>query len=382
MINTLLTVYLPDFDRHRVFGFRALKILVLSSVITVISFAGAVPIGDIDVGDTYHVNHVFSENELVVVTRIDAANGRVKIQYSTGGTDWVSPSDLYTRSGARNEDVAEAVVGTALIAGALWAIFDPEGFKEAMRDDNSSSSSPTPRRQSDSASMRSSSEATGSYGSPVAISAVPFSPIVDGAWVDAGDDWRNWSEGVLRNKFGTTVQIESVNTKTIPFYSTANRKVVLAEAIQTGRTGAYYIAAVIGTKSVVVLDGKGASIHRLNKLLDFSVNSAATAESYVKFFTSAISNDKGIFVVLDSDIDYLSQESLNQIGVKSVRVYGDARKGWTVLADVIYGSHVFSAEFLVSKNGNVEMLDDAPKRELSLEYLVVMEGGRRSYVKN
>lgn len=380
MINQSFFFRMPDFIRNSLLEIRTLKISILSLGITVVSLAGAVPIDDLDVGDTVYTNNLFSENELAVVKRIDTARGRIKIQYATGGIDWVSPSDLYTRSGARQEDIKEAVVTTAIIAGALWAIFDPEGFKDAMRGQSTSSSSPESRQKKRTVNGQKSGATKRNSGSVVAISAVPFSPVVKGAWVDEGDPWNKWSETVLRKNLGKPVAIESVRTKSIPFYSTENRNVLLVEAVQTGRIGAYYIIAIAGGKSLVVLDGSGASIHKLNKLLGFSVNSSATAESYLRFFTSAISADKGIYIILDPNVDYLSQQSIKEIGIKPLRTYSEKGKGWKILADVIHGNNVHSAEFLVSRNGNVEMRGDSFKRELAFEYLVFMDGARRLYV--
>ena len=39
-------------------------------------------------------------------------------------------SKLYTKTGSKNADTEEAIVGAALVAEALWAIFDPDGFNK------------------------------------------------------------------------------------------------------------------------------------------------------------------------------------------------------------------------------------------------------------
>lgn len=356
------------------FAYRFLQMVVLTFGMTVTTVFAAVSIEDIDVGDTYYINNLFSENDLVVVKHIDRSRGLVKVQYVSGGVDWVSPSKLYTRTAARNADTEEAIVGTALVAGALWAIFDPDGFDRAMSNYNSSRSSSRQSRKGYSAPQKRSK-------STINISAVPFSPVVEGAWAEQGKEWKDWSEIVLNNKLGKPVSIESVRTKRIPFYSTANRKVVLAEAVQTGRAGAYYIIAVTGENTKVVLDGGGTPIHEMNKLLGLYIDGAQKAEAYLKFFTSAISADDGIFVVLEPSADYLSKQTLRKIGVKPLQVYKSNKKGWTIFADVIYGNSVFRAEFLVHTNGQVEMLNDSFKKNLSFNYRVVMDGGRRLYVR-
>lgn len=366
-------------ERTRYFGrlaieCRLMRIAVVAISMSIPVIAAAVPIGDIDVGDTYFINNVFSENELVVVKRIDRARGRVKIQYSTGGVDWVAPSKLYTRSGSRKADTEEVIVGTALVAGALWAIFDPDGFERAMANNNSRRSSSNPRKE------RKPAQTSTTPTSTVNISAVPFSPVISGSWSGQGEEWVNWAETTLKTELDKSVDIESVRTKKIPFYSTSDRNVVLAEAVQAGRAGAYYIVAETGKPTKVVLNGNGTPIHKMNKLMGLSIGSAAEAEAYLKFFTSAISADDGIFIVLEPNADYLPANLRRAIGINAIQVRQRDKKAWSILSDIIYGGSVFEAEFLVHRDGKVEMLNDSFKRDLSFEYKVVMDGPRRVYV--
>ncbi len=353
---------------------RVMLIMALLSGVTVTTASAAVSFGEIDVGDTYYINNIFSDNDLVVVKRVNRARGLVKVQYASGGVDWVAPSKLYTRTAARNADTEEAIVGTALIAGALWAIFDPAGFEHAMSNKNSSRSSSRQSKQ------KKYSEAKQRSKSAVNITAVPFSPVVEGVWANQGKDWKDRSETLLNNQLGKSISIESVRTKRIPFYSNASRKVVLAEVVQSGHKGAYYIIAVAGGNTKVILDGKGTSIHEINRLLGFSIDTAKEAESYLKFFTSAISAGDGVFVVLEPNADYLPKQVLKKIGVKPIQVSRNKKEGWTIFADVIYGNNVFGAEFLVQRNGNVEMINDSFKQDLSFKYRVAMDGHRRLYV--
>ncbi|KHD11713.1 hypothetical protein PN36_14455 [Candidatus Thiomargarita nelsonii] len=220
------------------------------------------------------------------------------------------------------------------------------------------------------------------YGHPVAaISAVPFAPVVEGAWVDKGKIWKDWSETVLLNHLGKSVAIESVRTKSIPFYSTANRNVVLAEALPTGSSGAYYIIGVTGKDAHVVLDGKGTPIHKMNDLLGISIDSAKKAESYLKFFVSAISISNGIFVILDLSPDDLSQQTLKEFGLKPVFVYAEKEIGWWIDAGMIYGNNIYDSSFLVQQDGKVEIVSDSLKGKLSFNYWVVMDESRRLYKK-
>ena len=118
----------------------AVRFAVLSFFMAFGTIAAAFPIEDIDVGDTFYINNLFSENELVVVKRIDREGGRVKIQYLKGGVEWVAPSKLLTRTSSRTADVEEDISGTALIAGVIWAILAPDSFDRAMSSEKPSDS--------------------------------------------------------------------------------------------------------------------------------------------------------------------------------------------------------------------------------------------------
>lgn len=354
--------------------FKRIKHWLLAFATAIPAISIAVPIGDIDVGETYYINNILKENDLVIVRRIDERRRLVKIEYMTGGVDWVSPESLYTRTGSRNADVEEAIVGTALVAGTLWAIFDPDGFQRAMASNN------TNRPHSNQGNLGNSNEARNIVKNTINISAVPFSPAVHGDWLNQGKQWIDWAETSLNNELGKFVDIESVRTKQIPFYSTPTRNVILAEAVQTGRTGAYYIIAVVGQNTQVVLNGNGGPIHTMNKQMGLSIESATAALEYLKFFTSAISADDGIFVILEPQADYLSKNAHSELKTRPISVRKKDGGAWSISSDIIYGSEIFEAEFLVHRNGNVEMISDSFKRKILFDYRVVMDGPRRVYV--
>lgn len=153
----------------------------------------------------------------------------------------------------------------------------------------------------------------------------------------------------------------------IPFYSSLSRDIFLIEAAETGRTGAYYIVHDnTAGNTTILLDGKGSSIHEINKEFNFYLNSSSQAVEYLKFFTSSISADGGIFLIVEPDEKYLSRSLINEIGISPTRVVSQTTNGWEIDADVIYDNYVFSAEFFVEKNGNVTMIDDKPKNKLTL----------------
>lgn len=340
----------------------------------------AVPIDSIEVGEPYYINNFLAENDLVYVRYVDLSTGRVKVQHVNGAVDWVNASDLLTQSEARNADTGEAIGTMAVVGGALWAILDPEGFEKAM---SSNSADSVGSDYSDySTPVATTPAQSPADPSAVAISGVPFAPVLPGAWIDEGQVWVDWAEGRLVDDLKVSADIESVRIKHVPFYSTGQRDVVLAECVQTGRVGAYYILAVTESSERTVLNGNGDSIHQFNRMLGLSVDSAEEAEAYLKFFASAIAADNGIFLVLERDMEGIDDAALAEIGVSPIRVYPDGDGNWRIDADVLYGSDVFSAVFQVTRDGMVEMIEDNHKRRLAFDYVVAMEGGRRMYVRN
>ena len=116
----------------------------------------------------------------------------------------------------------------------------------------------------------------------------PLEPIVDGSWTSQGKEMTHWAETFLRKELDTSVSIESVRTKRIPFYSTASKNVVLVEAREMNNSAAYYLIKDDGNDFVVLLDGNGASVHKINKLISFSINTSEIVVPYLKFFASSI----------------------------------------------------------------------------------------------
>jgi hypothetical protein len=93
--------------------FRTLTAAFVS--VAVAASAAALPIRDIDPGDSYYLS-LLGENELVSVSRVDRANNRVKIRRQSGYTEWVSPSRLLTYGKSFEEDAATVAVGAVLLA--------------------------------------------------------------------------------------------------------------------------------------------------------------------------------------------------------------------------------------------------------------------------
>lgn len=344
----------------------------------------AAPIGSIDVGDSYYINNLLSENDYVVVVRIDRSSGLVKVRYASGGTDWVRPSQLLTRSQSRTTDAAQAVVGTAIAAGIIWKILDPDGFDKAMRSEPQAKR-PEPRRarRQDSGRDRQASVTQAQPNAITAPAAIPFAPVLPSDWTDEGADWVRWTRNALSGHFKRDIGVGSVRTKTIPFYSSGQKRVVLVEAAEFGHTGAYYIMAEVGTSNFVVLSGSGKPIHDWNERTGFRIQSNSQALAYLLFFSSAIAGEDGIFLTIDPYSASMRNVALGDVRTEGVSVLRQDADTWVIGADSLYGDDLFRASFRVKSSGKVEMIEDEVKASsLGLGYSIKFENGRRYYASH
>lgn len=106
-----------------------LRFITAAIASTIVSASAlALPIQDIDSGDSYYLS-LLGENELVSVARVDPSNNRVKIRRKSGYTEWVSPSRLLSYGNSFEEDAATALVGVAIVA----CLFMPEECQNAAK---------------------------------------------------------------------------------------------------------------------------------------------------------------------------------------------------------------------------------------------------------
>jgi len=342
-------------------NFKTIPVYMKKHIICILlslscGLASAVPINSIDIGDTYYINNLLRENDLVVVRRIDRGSGRVKVQYQRGGVDWVSATDLHSHSSARDTDTAEAVVGTALVAGAIWAMVDPDGFSEAMGNSDSTPSQPRPRNR-----PNSNPTPTVPIERTAILDDLPVAPPVRGDWRNKGNEWKRWAASQVEATTGTEPSLIRVRSKPTPFYHHDQGDVVLVEAAT--RNGTYYILAVAGTNIHEVLDGRGPTVHRFNSQVDLRLRNDRDAEQYLKFFMATISGEEGTFSILDPADDWISSGDVRQLGLEPLRARSVA-DGWEFEADVLYGGEIFRATLAVNSNGHVEMLNDQLKRQV------------------
>lgn len=155
--------------------------------------ASQVPTGAaaVDVGDVYYLHRLTGPDEQVLVVLVDRVRGWVKIQHGDGTIDWVRPDVLLTRAGARQASVNDAVVGTTIVAGIVWAILDPQGFQRAM-ESGATRQAPAPRQ----AYSPSAPPAVASTNA-VAIEATPFAPLAVSEWAERDAEWVAWGQTFL-----------------------------------------------------------------------------------------------------------------------------------------------------------------------------------------
>lgn len=78
---------------------------------------------DIQPGETWYLDELF-DNELVLVR--GKRNGMIKVQFNSGGIDWVRPSQLLTNSQSRADDAGEGIVATGIAIILLACLANPE----------------------------------------------------------------------------------------------------------------------------------------------------------------------------------------------------------------------------------------------------------------
>lgn len=344
------------------------------SLIPAISLAAN--IRDIAIEEPYYINNYFVDNDFVVVKQIDRNLGLVEVQYENGKIDWINPAKILTKTEVEYADIQERIIERSILyRNNSYTTVSPVRFDYAMHGGDNKMDSIKKMENDNMIQLEDASE------NKIDLIAILFAPIVSGKWKKQGDDWVEWARIALKNDLYKLIEIESVRTKQIPFYSSGNRNVLLVEATQPDHAGAYYLMAVEGKSTKVVLDGQGAPIHQINKHTRLSIDTASTAVEYLKFFTSSIAGNKDIFFVLDPDAGYVPAAIRNQVEMNPINVQNGNNDDWLVMADVIFGDSVYQAEFSVSRGGSVEMTNDLLKQKVTLGYQVVMDGSKRIIVK-
>lgn len=129
---------------------------------------------------------------------------------------------------------------------------------------------------------------------------------------------------------------------------------------------AMFIMGHLATGTIVKLDGSSAPIHHFNQSVSLQIAKKSHALAYAKFFGDFVHGAEGAFRIIQDDFDLLAcnggdqfnwnqhDELLSKTKIKS------CKKGWMLKTNVLYGTALFQAKFLIQKNGLLEMLDDKP----------------------
>lgn len=305
----------------------------------------AVPIHQIQIGEGYYINNLLRDNDLVLVRDVDRSHHRVKVQYPSGVVDWVNPDKLHTRSEARKLDTQEAVIGVAGTVAAIWAILDPEGFKQSLNNAPAKAAEQSPNRSS-----------------PSALNA-NIRPVVDGEWVLQEDGVQSaFLNRISRTGWGDiAANIETIHAKKLQFHG-EDRFIV--RGITKKERRAFYWLSNNDFSVLHGLSGNGNPIHEFNQKLNYTVRDSTTAYKYLKFFTSAIVGDgKNPFLIVENPAqiaklidgdDYLKEPQVSRDGT-----------GFIIRTNVLFQSILFETAFKVFENGMVEMIWDRPLVELA-----------------
>jgi ATP-dependent Zn protease len=194
--------------------------------------------------------------------------------------------------------------------------------------------------------------------------------------------WANWESldidvgdlllSRLRDDYGhyfAGASATNVATTSLSFYE--NHRLVLVEFV--GRHDSERVFLLQGTDALHWLNGESSSIHDANASADLHLSDANAAD-YLKFFLTFLRMDGAAFVLVESSDDIREGETPQSEGAEggltlegarqSVQPFatqsGDDPGSWVATATIAYRRELFTAEFLISETGLVEMVDDEP----------------------
>lgn len=201
-----------------------------------------------------------------------------------------------------------------------------------------------------------------------AYSNLNFPPIIPGDWsllnshkaVEIISQLNSYTE---KDIFKVISDIHSVRYKNILFYPGAT----LYEANIKTATHHGVLTFIKYDDHFTIIDGNSNKIHKLNNNFNFDNLNLQQAEMYIRFFTSAMQGDEGIFKIIDAvdDVEWmhsLSSSQRDEIKSKIVpfSIEKIDRKTWEVIATIRYSNAIFSSVIHLDVEGMVEMQDDMP----------------------
>lgn len=126
------------------------------------------------------------------------------------------------------------------------------------------------------------------------------------------------------------------------------------------------ISAIVLDDGVFLADGTSAPLHNLNHRLGAQLDTPEARHDYALLFLNWVRGDDGRFQPLETprDIDHRLAEPLwatdhlTAYAAPLAEAEPRPEYGWRLKGPVVYGAVVFSAEFELSPNGAMEMVDD------------------------
>jgi hypothetical protein len=157
----------------------------------------------------------------------------------------------------------------------------------------------------------------------------------------------------------------------LPFYSGVTLLRLRDPAWRPDTVRVYYLRTRAGR--LFRLNGSSAPLHDVNEEARLSLDQSSALE-YLRFFCFFVHGDEGPFYIVHRREDPYLPEGFWQAGKDAAgqgsrledvfrppRVYGEDDDGQLrVGALVYYGTAVFLADFLVTRGGLIEMVDDIP----------------------
>lgn len=217
-------------------------------------------------------------------------------------------------------------------------------------------------------------------------------PLIDGPWSVLD---KTASAGILARFAGTgadqarplkTVAIAGVRTTPLSVYSDGHLYEV---SVQRGDGLQGYVTFLETAGQFILIDGKPAQIHDLNKQRNLSLETEADAAAYLGFFCSSISGEEGIFRILERKQQLLPLGNLAGQAEEDAQRYAaplefapvgrdETGQFFICNAAVKYSNAIFKSEFKIHRNGFVDMLEDTPVAQNLSVYVEIFNDGIRT----
>lgn len=218
-------------------------------------------------------------------------------------------------------------------------------------------------------------------------------PIIDGPWLVLDKD----ASAQILARFAKmddkqeerlrTVAIADVRTIPLSIYLDGHVHVYEVSVLRgDGLQG--YLTFLETAGGFVPIDGNSTQIHELNKKQNLSLETAADAATYLRFFCSSLSAEEGVFRIFER-AQYLlplgnpgkaEEDAQRRAAPLKFESAGHDETGQFFMfsAAVKYSNAIFEAKFKVQQNGFVEMLEDTAVVQNLNVYVEIFNDGIRT----